>query len=215
MKYIKLFFISLLFLKTSFSLLCINSDFDQIFPNSPRSFQVQPLKEACFKFKLPDNKSTISLIFSVVNSYTAEVLIYKAKNLIMIDDKNYLNYEEKYKIIENSFKEIDVKDFYDYVYIIIRDAKNYFFYDNIILYDAELPINLEPNEPINIKHFMKNNKYIFNFSSNRNLQVIYSTKIQSGKLLSIEYDKNKILEKQLDNNDSIINLKNENAKNKY
>ena len=214
MKYIKLFFISLLFLKSSFSLLCINSDFDQIFPNSPRSFQIQPLKEACFKYKLPDNKSTISLIFSVVNSYTAEVLIYKAKNLIMIDDKNYLNYEEKYKIIENSFKEIDVKDFYDYVYIIIRDAKNYFFYDNIILYDSELPINLEPNEPTNIKHFMKNNKYIFNFSSNRNLQVIYSTKIQSGKLLSIEYDKNKILEKQLDNNDSIINLKNENAKNK-
>ena len=214
MKYIKLFFISLLFLKSSFSLLCINSAFDQIFSNSPKSFQIQPLKEACFKYKLPDNKSTISLIFSVVNSYTAEVLIYKAKNLIMIDDKNYLNYEEKYKIIENSFKEIDVKDFYDYVYIIIRDSKNYFFYDNIILYDSELPIILEPNEPINIKHFMKNNKYIFNFFSNRNLQVIYSTKIQSGKLLSIEYDGNKILEQQLDNNDSIINLKNENSKNK-
>ena len=214
MKYIKLFFISLLFLKSSFSLLCINSAFDQIFSNSPKSFQIQPLKEACFKYKLPDNKSTISLIFSVVNSYTAEVLIYKAKNLIMIDDKNYLNYEEKYKIIENIFKEIDVKDFYDYVYIIIRDAKNYFFYDNIILYDSELPIILEPNEPINIKHFMKNNKYIFNFSSNRNLQVIYSTKIQSGKLLSIEYDGNKILDQQLDNNDSIINLKNENSKNK-
>ena len=214
MKYIKLFFLTLLFLKSSISLLCINSNFDQIFPNSPRSFQIQPLKESCFKYKLPDNKSSISLIFSVVKSYTAEVLIYKAKNLIMMNDNNYINYEEKYNIMENSFKEIDVKDFYNYVYIIIRDSKNYFFYDNIILYDAELPINLEPNEPIYIKHFMKNNKYIFNFSSNKNLQVIYSTKIQFQKLLSIEYDNNYIIEKQLDKNDSIINLKNEIGKNK-
>ena len=153
MKYIKLFFLTLLFLKSSFSLLCINSNFDQIFPNSPRSFQIQPLKESCFKYKLPENKSSISLIFSVVNSYTSEVLIYKAKNLIMMNDNKYINYEEKYNIMENSFKEIDVKDYYDYVYIIIRDSKNYFFYDNIIIYDAELPINLEPNEPINIKQY--------------------------------------------------------------
>ena len=213
MKYIKLFFLTLLFLKSSFSLLCINSNFDQIFPNSPRSFQIQPLKESCFKYKLPENKSSISLIFSVVNSYTSEVLIYKAKNLIMMNDNKYINYEEKYNIMENSFKEIDVKNYYDYVYIIIRDSKNYFFYDNIIIYDAELPINLEPNEPINIKHFMQNNKYIFNFSSNKNLQIIYSTKIQSQKLLSIEYDNNTIIEKQLDINDSIINIKNEKEKN--
>ena len=214
MKYIKLFFLTLLFLKSSFSLLCINSNFDQIFPYSPRSLQIQPLKEYCFKYKLPDNKSSISLIFSVVNSYTAEVLIYKAKNLIMMEDNNYINYEEKYNIMENSFKEIDVKDFYDYVYIIIRDSKNYFFYDNIILYDAEIPINLELNEPFNIKYFMKNNKYIFNFSSNKNLQIVYSTKIQSQKLLSIEYNNNNIIKKQLDINDTIINLKNENEDNK-
>ena len=153
MKYIKLFFITLLLLKSSFSLLCINSPFDQIFPNSPRSFQVQPLKEACFKYKLTENKNTISLIFSVVNSHTAEVLIYKAQNLIMREDNNYINYEDKYNIIENSFREIDVKDFYEYVYIIIRDAKNYFFYDNIILYDSELPINLEANDESEKKQF--------------------------------------------------------------
>ena len=215
MKYIKLFFITLLLLKSSFSLLCINSPFDQIFPNSPRSFQVQPLKEACFKYKLTENKNTISLIFSVVNSHTAEVLIYKAQNLIMREDNNYINYEDKYNIIENSFREIDVKDFYEYVYIIIRDAKNYFFYDNIILYDSELPINLEANEPMNIKYFMKNNKYLFYFSSKKNLEIVYSCKIQKKKLLSIEYDRNNILEKQLDENDIIINLKNENgSKNK-
>ena len=214
MKNIKIFFITLLIFKSSFALLCINSPFDRIFPNFPKYFQVQPLKEACFKYKLPDKKNTISLTFSVVKSYTAEVIIYKSQNLIMMNDENYYNYEDRYFIIEHSFKEINVKDFYDYVFIIIRDSKDYFFYDNIILYDSELPIHLESNVPINIKYFMKNDKYQFEFSSNQNLQMVYSSKLQNKKLLSVEYNGNKILEQKIDNTDSIINLKNENSENK-
>ena len=167
MKNIKLFLIILIF-KYSFSLLCINSTFDSIFPNSPKYFQVQYLKEACFKYKLPDNKNLISLTFSVAKSYTAEVLIYKSKNLITMDEGNYINFEEKYFIIDNTFKEIDVKNYYDYIYIIIRDSKNYYFYDSIILYDSELPIILEANKPIEMNHFMKNNKYLFNYYSDKN-----------------------------------------------
>jgi hypothetical protein len=167
MKNIKIFFIILLTIKSSFSLLCKESTFDPIFPNNPKNFQVGPLKEVCLKYKLSDKKNAISLIFSVGKSYTAEVVIYKSPSLILMNDGNYYNYEEKYFIIENTFKEINVKDFYDYVYIIIRDSKNYFFYDNIILYDSELPIILEPNIPINLKYFMKNNKYSFHFSSNK------------------------------------------------
>ena len=213
MKNIKLFFIILIF-KYSFSLLCINSTFDSIFPNSPKYFQVQYLKEACFKYKLPDNKNSISLTFSVAKSYTAEVLIYKAKNLITMDEGNYINFEEKYFIIDNTFKEINVKNYYDYIYIIIRDSKNYYFYDNIILYDSELPIILEANKPIEMNHFMKNNKYIFNFDSDKNIQFVYGSKINARKLISIEYGGNKIIEQQIDNNDYIVNLKNENLENK-
>ena len=214
MKNIKIFFIILLFIKSSFSLLCLNNTFDSIFHNSPKNFKVQPLKEVCYKYKLPDIKSTISLTFSVAKSYTAEVVIYKSPNLITMSDGNYYNFEYKYFIIENTFKEINVKDFYDYAYIIIRDSKNYFFYDNIILYDAELPIILEPNNPINIKHFMENNKYLFNFASDKDIQILYSSKIQNQKILTVEYDSNKIIEQKLDNNDSIINIKNENSINK-
>ena len=210
MKNIKIFFIILLIIKSSFSLLCKESAFDSIFLNYPKKFQVGPLKEVCLKYKLTDKKNTISLIFSVAKSYTAEVFIYKSPNLILMSDGNYYNYEERYFIIENPFKEINVKDFYDYAYIIIRDSKNYFFYDNIILYDSELPIILEPNIPINMKYFMKNNKYLFHLSSNKNIQLIYSSKIPSQKLLTVEYDGNKIMEQKLDNNDNIINIKNEN-----
>ena len=215
MKNIKIFFIILLFIKSSFALLCINSTFDRIFPNSLKYFKVQPLKEVCLKYKLSDIKSTISLTFSVANSYTAEVVIYKSLiSLISMNEGNYYNYEEKYFIIENSFKEINVKDFYDYVYVIIRDSKNYFFYDNIILYDSELPIILEPNIPINLKHFMKNNKYLFNFASNNNIQLLYSSQIHNQKILTVEYDGNKIIEQKMDNEDSIINIQNENLTNK-
>ena len=213
MKNIQLFFI-LIFFNSSFSLLCIDSTFDRIFSNSPKYFQVQPLKEACFKYKLSDIKNIISLTFTVCKSYTAEVLIYKSNNLIMMNEGEYFNYEEKYFIIDNNFREINVKDYYDYIYIIIRDSKNYYFYDNIILYDSELPIILEPNKPIDITRFMTNNKYIFNFSSEKNLQFIYSSKINSKKLLSVEYDGNKIIDKKIDTNDNIINLKNENGSNK-
>ena len=207
MKNIKIF-IFLLIIYSSFSLLCIDGTFERIFTNSPINFKVQPLKEACFKYKLTDNKNAISLIFSVAKSYTAEVIIYKAQNLIAMNDGNYYNYEEKYFIISNTFKEINVKNYYDYVFIIIRDSKNYFFYDNIILYDSELPIILVPNTPIDIKYFMNNNKYLFNFSSDKNLQLSYSSKIQNQKLINIEYDGNKILEQKVDNNDIFINLKN-------
>ena len=215
MKNIKLFFITVLIVKSSLCFLCINSNFDDnLFNNSPQSFQVAPLKEMCYKYKLNEQKNSISLTFTIANSYTAEVLIYKSKNLIMMKDGKYYNYEEKYYIIENKFKDINVKDYYDYVYIIIHDSKEYYFYDNVILYDSELPIEMEENNPIDIANFMQNNKYIFTFSSNKNLQLIYSSSIAGQKILSVEYDENKIMEQQIDNKDIIINLKNENRENK-
>ena len=65
MKNIKIFFIILLIIKSSFSLLCKESAFDSIFLNYPKKFQVGPLKEVCLKYKLTDKKNKLSLIFSV------------------------------------------------------------------------------------------------------------------------------------------------------
>ena len=158
MKNIKLFFIFIILINSSFSLLCIDSIFDSIFINTPRSFKVQPTKEICYKYKLSKNKNKISLGFSLAKSYTAEVIIYRSKYEMEMKNGNYINYKEKYLIVDYTFKEIDVKDFYDYVYIIIRDKKDYFFNDNIILYDSEIPILLENNKPIEIKNFMSNKK---------------------------------------------------------
>ena len=207
MKNIKLFFILLLF-NGSFSLLCIDSIFDSIFPDTPRSFKVQPTKEICYKYKLSQLKNKISLTFLLAKSYTAEVVIYKSLYQIEIKNGNYINYEEKYLIVENVFKEIDISNYYDYIYIIIRDKKNYFFNDHIILYDSELPIILQDNKPKEITNFMSNNKYIFEYTSNSNIQFIYSTNIKSQKYITVEYDNNLVINKKLDTNDTILNINN-------
>ena len=212
MKNIKLFFILFLF-NPSFSLLCINSIFDRIFPASLRSFKVEPTKEICFKYKLTSLKNKISLTFFLAKSYTAEVVIYKSLYQLEIKNGNYINYEEKYLIIENIFKEIDVSDYYDYVYIIIRDKKNYFFNDHIILYDSELPITLQENKPIEISNFMSNNKYTFKYTSNKNIQFIYSTNIKSHKYITVEYDNNLVINKKVDDNDTLLYLNNDNDNN--
>ena len=208
MKNIELFFIFLILFNSSFSLLCVDSIFDPIFINKPRNFKVQPKKEVCFKYKLTKLKNKISLNFALAQSYTAEVVIYKSLYGMEIKDGSYINSEEKYLIVKNSFKEIDVSNFYDYVYIIIRDTKNYFFYDNVILYDSEVPIILTENQPIEINNFMSNNKYTFTFISNKSLQFAFSSNIKSQKLLSVEYNNNLIIDKKVDNKDSIINLEN-------
>ena len=208
MKNIILFFILLILINSSLSLLCIDSIFDRIFINMPRSFKVQPTKEVCYKYKLTNNKNKISLTFSLAKSYTAEVVIYKSLYEMVIKNGNYINSEEKYFIVDYTFKEIDVSDFYDYVYIIIRDTKNYFFNDNIILYDSEVPITLIGNTPLEMTNFMSNNKYIFTLSSSKNLQFVYSSNIKSQKFVTVEYNENKIIEKK-DNADYIINLNNE------
>ena len=208
MKNIELFFIFLIVFNSSFSLLCTDSIFDPIFINKPRNFKVQPKKEVCLKYKLTKTKNKISLTFTLAQSYTAEVVIYKSLYGMEIKDGNYINSEEKYLIVKNSFKEIDVSNYYDYVYIIIRDSKNYFFNDNVILYDSEVPIILQENQPIEINNFMSNNKYTFTFISNKSLQFAFSSNIKSQKLLSVEYDNNLIIDKKVDNKDSIINLEN-------
>ena len=50
--------------------------------------------------------------------------------------------------------------------------------------------------------------YTFTFISNKSLQFAFSSNIKSQKLLSVEYDNNLIIDKKVDNKDSIINLEN-------
>ena len=211
MKNVKLlFFILNIFLIFNFSLssLCKDSIFDPIFINTPRSFRVQPSKEVCYKYKLSNSKNKISLTFSLAKSYTSEVVIYKSLYEIRMKNNEYIDYRDKYFIVDYTFKEINVSDFYDYVYIIIRETKNYFFNDKIVLYDSEVPITLVGNTPIEMTHFMSNNEYTFTFSSNKNLQFVYSSKLQSQKFLTVEYDGNYAVKGKIDNKDFIINLEN-------
>ena len=211
MKNVKcLFFILNIVLIFNFSLssLCKDSIFDPIFINTPRSFRVQPSKEICYKYKLSNLKNKISLTFSLAKSYTSEVVIYKSLYEIRMKNGEYIDYKDKYFIVDYTFKEIDVSDFYDYVYIIIRETKNYFFNDKIVLYDSEVPITLEGNTPIEMTHFMSNNEYTFTFSSNKNLQFVYGSRLQSQKFLTVEYDGNYALKGKFDSQDFIINLEN-------
>lgn len=212
MKNVKLLFFILnvfIIFKFSLSSLCKDSIFDPIFINTPRNFRVQPSKEVCYKYKLSNSKNKISLTFSLAKSYTSEVVIYKSLYEIRMKNGEYIDSRDKYFIVDYTFKEIDVSDFYDYVYIIIRETKNYFFNDKIVLYDSEKPITLEGNTPIEMTHFMSNNEYIFTFSSNKNLQFVYGSKLQSQKLITVEYDGNYALNEKIDNKDFIINLENE------
>ena len=57
-------------------------------------------------------------------------------------------------------------------------------------------------------HFMSNNEYTFTFSSNKNLQFVYGSKLQSQKFLTVEYDGNYPVKGKNDNKDFIINLEN-------
>ena len=212
MKNVKLLFFIIniiLIFKFSLSSLCKDSIFDPIFINTPSNFRVQPSKEICYKYKLTNSKNKISLTFSLAKSYTSEVVIYKSLYEIRMKNGEYIDYRDKYFIVDYTFKEIDVKDFYDYVYIIIRETKNYFFNDKIVLYDSEVPITLEGNSPIEMTHFMSNNEYIFTFSSNKNLQFVYGSKVQSQKFVTVEYDGKYALKGKFDNKDFIINLENE------
>ena len=160
--------------------------------NSPQKMKVGPKKEYCFKYKLTSNKNLIGLTFLTGNTYTGEVFIYKSfENIKINDSKLYINSDEHYSIQKYNFKEISVKDYNEYAFIIVRDSKDYFFVDYLLLYDSQVPITLEPGIPLTIKNFMSNNLHLLSFSSSKNVTVVYSSK-EGDKFISIKKEKDGI-----------------------
>ena len=195
--------ISLFSLCGDFSL----ENFEDIDNYKLTKINVGPNKENCFKYKLSDNKNKISLTF--MNGYlrTGEVLIYDSLDKIKNDKSEFINYRIKYIIADEAFKEIDITNNIDYVYIIIRDSKNYYFNDYIILYDSEKKINLKEGIPLTINNFMSNSQYIFSFKSNKNVTIVYTSRNKGHKILNI--DINGIHNNEINDKDDIL-LKYEN-----
>lgn len=159
------------------------NDYEEIKINSPKKMKVGPEKEYCFKYKLTSNKNLISLTFLTGNTYTGEVYIYKSFDKIKIDDsKKYINSDGYYFINKNPFKEISVGDYDEYVFIIVRDSKHYYFFDYLLLYDSEVPIVMEPGIPLAFKYFMSNKKYSLFFSSSKNVNLVFSSLIGGLKI---------------------------------
>ena len=160
-------------------------DYEDIKINSPQKMKVGPEKEYCFKYKLTSNKNYISLTFLTGNTYTGEVYVYNSLDKIRINySKNYIDSESHFFINKNNFKEINVKNYDEYVFIIVRDSKHYYFVDYLLLYDSEVPIIMKPGIPLTFKNFMSNEKYFFNFSSQKKVKVVITTN-QKGLVANI------------------------------
>ena len=184
---IELILISLL-IQFSLSDLCVDTQFDELESNIHQEFQVSPGYEICLEYPLTETKSKISLMFFGSNSHSSEVVIYKSLSDISMKNDNYQDFEERFLIHENPFREIDVKEYEDYAFIIIRNPKD----DDtdqgtLILYDSEIPIPLLNGQPLNMKRFMDDISYEFVYTSKNNLTFVYSSKVKSKKYLTIKY----------------------------
>ena len=200
-------FCLLLLIHLTLSDYCTDVSFDDLESNVHQEFQVSPGNEMCLKYLLSDQKSKISLMFFGSNSPSSEVVIYKSLSDITLKDDSYQGFEERFLIDENEFKEIDVSDYEDYAYIIIRDPKD----DDtnrgtFILYDSEKEIPLLNGQPLNMKRFMEGKSYKFTYSSSNNLTFVFSTKVKSKKYLTVNYGQETKVDKKLYDTDEILYL---------
>ena len=201
---LKKVFLLLTLIKSFYSSLCNEitvNDYIDIKINSFEKLEVGPHKEYCFKYKLSNIKNKISLSFLNGYSRTGEVLIYNSYDNIKKDKSNYINYNIKYNIGNEPYKEFDISDFNDYVYIIIRDSKKYYIFDYLILYDSDVNIPLEEGKPLTIKKFMSNNQYSLTFSSSKDITLVYTPTIKGKKAVSIYI--NDIFDKTISDENSI------------
>ena len=206
------FYIFLFLIPIVFSSLCINVNFYPVSVNKDNSFEIGPKKESCYKYTLTSTEKKLILVFPKTISSTSEVLLYKSKSDIQMMSGEYRNYLERFLINENGFKEIDLKNYSQEIFFVIRDGRYDHDYKNyFILYDTAIPITLTEGKPLTIKYFVKNTEYKFSFESKKSLTFVYSTKVKNKKYLSISYDNKEILPKGIDKSDHLFNLKNEDA----
>ena len=200
-------FCLLLLIHLSLSDYCADVAFDDLQENVHQEFQVSPGNEMCLRYLLSGQKSKISLMFFGSNSPSSEVVIYKSPSDIRLKDDSYEGYEERFLIDENEFKEIDVSDYDEYAYIIIRDTKDEDTNrGTFILYDSEMPIPLIKGQPLNMKRFMEGKSYEFTYTSSNNLTFVFSTKVKSKKYVTVKYGGETKVDKKLYDTDEILYL---------
>ena len=215
MALIKNFLILILF-PLSLSHTCLEGNFLPTLVNEENIFAVGPNSEGCFLYLLSKTKNKISLIFPKMISPSAEIVIYKSKSDISMKDNSYVNYVDRFLASENTFKEIDVKDFDQYIFIIIRDHNFSEEYSNkFILYDTQIPIPLHDGKPITMKYFFSTNIYNFVYMSTGNFTFIYSSKVKLKKYINATYNNQTKIEKKIDETDEILYLKSYDPTEKY
>ena len=190
------------------------NDYINIEFNTPFKFDIEPGNEICLKYNLKSDKNIIGLSFLKSNSYTVEVIIYDSYNKITDGKENYALKIDSYIIGKTDFKEINVTNFENKVYLIIRETQFYYYSDYIILYDSEKPFQLNENIPITLKNFMSNKEYNFIFKSEKKVTISYSSKIKGLKTISIIKDGN-LVDKQLDDKDILITYESSNLSEEY
>ena len=216
MSFVKYLLLSLL-LSFSLSDLCTSGNFLPILVNEENAFVVGPDKEACFVYPLNVNKDKISLLFpNIHSSSTTEIILYKSKTDISMKDGLYQNYLDRFLASENPFKEINVKDLGEYIFIILRDRQNQIIYsDIVVLIDTKEPIPLKEGKPLTMKYFLSSNNYTFYYHSNKNLTFVYSSKIKNTKFISASYNNITVIKKKVDDIDQMIYLTSHDETEKY
>lgn len=208
-------FLFSLFLILSFAISMLNSsqEFKEIESMKAAEFKINTKETAYFKYKLNGKEAPIGLKFILANLYTVNVLVYKT-----YEDENKNELFEEYQLAHNQFKEINVKDFDEYVYIVIKMTNIYYYYqDYLMIYDCNKPIELKANEVLTINNFLSNNKYIINFPvTDKDLVVYYNTQnsedneriitIEQGEKIYIDQGNNSYYKQSIniETNDTLI-----------
>ena len=191
MKSIQYFLLIILIFSFSNCILYLEEDFQEIEFMTPTKFSININKTAFFKYKLEEQKELIGLKFLRSNLYTVRVTIYSS-----YEDKKQLI---TYSMAQNQFKEINVTNCNDYVYIIIEETNvNYHYDDYLTIYDSKRQLKLEHNKVISINNFLSNNKYELIYpSSNKSIILLYNTQNfeKNKRTLSIKYENNTIIDK--------------------
>ena len=171
-----------LLMSISFCIIVPNEDFQELKTMEKAEFRVNKNKEVYFKYKLGDIHESIGLKFLVANLYTIEVLIYKTSE----DQEPFISYN----MAKEPFKEINVSDFGEYVYIVIKETFEYFYQDYITIYNPSEVIDLKSGEPLIIDKFLSNGKYEMAFASKVNSILLYNTNntISSNRTITIKTD---------------------------
>ena len=205
--YFLIFLISII-IPFTLSKLCKDEEFNIILSNSLTFYNIGPNTEECFEYTLVTEKKKLSIVFGDSDSLTGEIILYKSLSDISMKNNMYQNYVDRFLISENGFKEVDLDEFDEKVYIIIRDTNfSRLYMSNLTIYDTQIPIEMMEGTPITMKHFVTNDAYHFTYLSSNNLTFVYSSKIKSKKYVTVLYDGDIIEQRKIDDTDQVYYIK--------